>query len=189
MASRGGRGGGRGGVVGGIGRGGSEECIYDLNFVVPVEEPKPPRYQSIHDPLVPPTATTFARQGSEKAKVGNLSASSSSSRGHRRAPSAGCKPPLPSRSHKPIFNLSASKDFVTANAVSVILAEPRRPAPQPALGKDPLDAPLEKENFGRVPPYLAEIKCKIKAEETLIRNLQRVSNQTQNATMPNHCSH
>ena len=71
------------------------------------------------------------------------------------------KAPVPSRAEKPVMGLVTNKNFITANAVEVILAAP---------GKVPQPAPRAtlKPDYGQVPTYLATVKAKIAEEHDLI---------------------
>ena len=62
------------------------------------------------------------------------------------------KPPVPSRSEQPSCGLHSQKDYVRANAIENILAEPKaRSGAQQALpGKHP---------YGKVPRYLKRVKA------------------------------
>merc|ERR1719440_1464891 len=76
------------------------------------------------------------------------------------------KPDVPKTSDAPVMNLVSSKNFVVANAVETILAAPKK-AQQGA--KDY----LQKEDYGKVPKYLKNIKQDIDAEYDYIRQLQQ----------------
>mmetsp|Transcript_51776 Transcript_51776/g.145439 ORF Transcript_51776/g.145439 Transcript_51776/m.145439 type:complete len:275 (-) Transcript_51776:209-1033(-) len=80
--------------------------------------------------------------------------------------SARLKPAVPSRHETPIHNLVTSKNFVMANAVEAILSTPRERGDS---GKDY----LRKEDYGKVPKYLAHIKRDIQDEFDYIRQLQQ----------------
>merc|ERR1719440_2580594 len=75
------------------------------------------------------------------------------------------KPDVPKTSDAPVMNLVSSKNFVVANAVETILAAPKK-AQQGA--KDY----LRKDDYGKVPKYLTNIKQDIEAEYEYIRQLQ-----------------
>jgi hypothetical protein len=75
------------------------------------------------------------------------------------------KPPVPRITEKPIMNLVSSKNFVTANAVENILSAPKK------VGTDVKDY-LHKEDYGKVPQYLQQIKRDIAEEYDYIRHLQ-----------------
>lgn len=59
-------------------------------------------------------------------------------------------PSLPDPKDKPIMNLVTSKNFIVANAVEAILAAPKK------VPNNDMDF-LNKEDFGKVPPYLTKI--------------------------------
>lgn len=75
------------------------------------------------------------------------------------------KPDVPKTSDMPVMNLVTSKNFVVANAVETILAAPKKVTSQ---AKDY----LSKEDYGKVPKYLKNIKQDIQAEYDYIRQLQ-----------------
>jgi len=75
------------------------------------------------------------------------------------------KPGVPKTSDVPVMNLVTSKNFVVANAVETILAAPKKVTSQ---AKDY----LSKEDYGKVPKYLQNIKQDIDAEYDYIRMLQ-----------------
>merc|ERR1712159_574280 len=86
------------------------------------------------------------------------------------------RPALPGKDDKPIMNLVTSKNFVVANAVETILAAPKK-TQQGA--KDY----LSKEDYGKVPKYLKNIKQDIEAEYDYIRQLQEQEMQEQQSQM------
>lgn len=67
------------------------------------------------------------------------------------------KPTVPKKEEKPVMNLVTSKNFVVANAVETILAAPKR------VSQGAKDY-LNKEDFGKVPKYLQQVKSDIDAE-------------------------
>merc|ERR1719247_1409453 len=75
------------------------------------------------------------------------------------------KPPVPKRDEKPIMNLVSSKNFVTANAVENILAAPKKVVQE-------VPDYLHKDDYGKVPAYLTQIKRDIEEEDDYIRRLQ-----------------
>merc|ERR1712113_905141 len=88
------------------------------------------------------------------------------------------QPPVPRASDAaPICNLVTSKNFVVANAVETILAAPKKTA---QTTKDYLN----KEDYGKVPKYLGQIKADIDAEYAYIAELQNQSMQDQYAQRP-----
>jgi len=71
------------------------------------------------------------------------------------------KPSLPDKSDRPVVGITTNKNFVTANAVEAILMEPRQPKPgQPNY--------LLKEDYGKVPDYLALVKEEVRRENDMI---------------------
>ena len=67
---------------------------------------------------------------------------------------------MPSRDDVPPHGLVTAKNFIIANAVETILAEPKRvEGPPPAT---------QKKEFGQVPKYLQKIKSKIAEEKEIV---------------------
>jgi hypothetical protein len=75
------------------------------------------------------------------------------------------KPDVPKTFDTPVMNLVTSKNFVVANAVETILAAPKK------VSQGAKDY-LSKEDYGKVPKYLRNIKQDIEAEYDYIRMLQ-----------------
>lgn len=71
------------------------------------------------------------------------------------------KDPIPSKDERPIMGITTSKNFVTANAVEAILQVPK------PTGSLELNY-MKKEDFGKVPAYLAQVKEEIKRENEMI---------------------
>lgn len=71
----------------------------------------------------------------------------------------------PKRGEVPVMNLVTNKNFIVANAVETILAQPRKI-------KDNTKDYLSKEDYGKVPKYLTHIKKDIQAEYDYIGQLQ-----------------
>eukprot|EP01040_Poterioochromonas_malhamensis_P012141 gene12141-13277_t len=71
------------------------------------------------------------------------------------------KEQVPPKDDKPIMGITTSKNFITANAVEAILQAPRRP-PQKELNY------LKKEDYGKVPAYLTQVKDEIRRENEMI---------------------
>lgn len=69
---------------------------------------------------------------------------------------------VPRLSEAPIMNLVTSKNFIVANAVEAILAMPRK------LGFEGKDY-MKKEDYGKTPKYLKNIKQDIRDEMDYIR--------------------
>ncbi|CAD7922497.1 unnamed protein product [Amoebophrya sp. A120] len=75
------------------------------------------------------------------------------------------KPALPGKEEKPIMNLVTSKNFIVANAVENILMAPKKE-------KNSEEDFLNKDDYGKVPAYIGQIKKDIEAEYQYIRDLQ-----------------
>lgn len=71
------------------------------------------------------------------------------------------KAPIPNKYERPIMGIKTSKNFVTANAVEAILQVPR----VTEVGE--LNY-LKKEDFGKIPQYLTQVKEEIKRENEMI---------------------
>merc|ERR1712066_642804 len=80
--------------------------------------------------------------------------------------SGGKKGGPPRRSEaKPVMNLVTSKNFIVANAVETILAAPKKVTVE-------VKDYLKKEDYGKVPRYLTQVKSDIDAEYEYIRQLE-----------------
>lgn len=75
------------------------------------------------------------------------------------------KPQVPKASEKPIMNIVSDKNFITANAVDVILAPARKPAEPAALY-------TQKPGYGQRPEYLDEVNRDIELEQSYIRKIR-----------------
>ena len=74
---------------------------------------------------------------------------------------------VPTRYEKPIMGIKTSKNFVTANAVEAILMVPKQ------TGTGDLNY-TKKEDFGKVPAYLTQVKEEIRRENEMIERYRRV---------------
>lgn len=70
-------------------------------------------------------------------------------------------PNVPDRSDKPVLGIRTNKNFITANAVQAILQIPR------VVDKGEENY-LEKEDYGKVPSYLGDVKEEIRREKDMI---------------------
>lgn len=104
-----------------------------------------------------------------REKIGSGIPSSKPGKFHRAT--ATKKPALPSKKDRPVYGLKSSKNFVVANAVENILAAPK---PGKAMAADY----LHKEDFGKVPAYLHEVKAEIAAEDEFVRGMLEASEET-----------
>ncbi|CAK76172.1 unnamed protein product (macronuclear) [Paramecium tetraurelia] len=66
------------------------------------------------------------------------------------------KPQIPKLDDKPIMGLKQHKNFIATNAIDVILANPKRKQSEPDWTK--------KSAYGKVPPYLTQIKDTLKEQ-------------------------
>lgn len=75
------------------------------------------------------------------------------------------KPNVPLRNERPVMGLKTDKNFVIANAVENTMAVPTKAAPpQQPLATD-------REDFGKVPQYINEIKQDLNARKQLIAEM------------------
>lgn len=70
-------------------------------------------------------------------------------------------PEVPDRSDKPVLGIRTNKNFITANAVQAILQVPR-------IVDKGEENYLEKEDYGKVPSYLNDVKEEIRREKDMI---------------------
>lgn len=70
-------------------------------------------------------------------------------------------PDVPDRSEKPVLGIRTNKNFITANAVQAILQVPR-------IVDKGEENYLEKEDYGKVPSYLNDVKEEIRREKDMI---------------------
>ncbi len=71
------------------------------------------------------------------------------------------KGPVPKKDEKPVMGIRTTKNFVTANAVEAILQVPR------VIEQGELNY-FKKEDFGKIPAYLAGVKEEIRRENEMI---------------------
>ncbi|CEM33745.1 unnamed protein product [Vitrella brassicaformis CCMP3155] len=83
------------------------------------------------------------------------------------------RPPVPAANDKPVMNLVSDKNFITANAVDVILAPPRRRLP-------PTQDFLKKADYGMTPDYLHKVKQDIANEYEYVRKLHEEELESRN---------
>lgn len=68
---------------------------------------------------------------------------------------------LPARSERPVMGIKTGKNFITANAVEAILQVPR------VVESGELNY-MKKEDFGKVPAYLTQVREEIRRENEMI---------------------
>jgi len=73
------------------------------------------------------------------------------------------KPAVVRKDDKPKLAQPSTKNFLISNAQSVMLAEPKRLPKKPNF--------LEKEDYGKVPDYLNQVKAQIESEKEQLRQL------------------
>jgi len=86
------------------------------------------------------------------------------------------KASLPTRDDKPLMNLVTSKNFIVANAVENILAQPKK-VPEAEMRW------TQKEDYGRVPEYLPTLKEGIAAEREMIMGMMAEQMEHANPNM------
>ena len=64
------------------------------------------------------------------------------------------------------MGLVSAKNYVTANAVENILAQPKK-GPEPPIN------PMKKPGFAKVPSYLKTVKKKIEAEKAIVQEFHQ----------------
>lgn len=174
------------------------ESIYNL---VPREYTAPlklPMHRSQHDPSHGVTGSTFGCHGTTRlpgagaivkksgAIFGPNSLAESDTK-HKSAINAikaeaeskepfrykdKTRGPVPKPEDRPVHGITSNKNYVTANAVEVILSVPRH-TKQPELNY------LEKEDYGKIPEYLKHVKEEVKRENEMVENYVREQMGTQ----------
>lgn len=158
------------------------EAIYNW---IKEEQPvpaKPRRYRSKHNPKAPVSGSTLRVQKSAAGTFGRptkgsnprnfLKAGSKVGKGtstigrpKRFTRTTGArKAAVPRRDERPVYGLKTSKNFVVSNAVENILAAPKM------VDNGRLDY-TKKEDYGKVPAYLGEVKSQIAEERDLIQQM------------------
>jgi len=160
------------------------ESIYALvpkEYTVPV---KPPMHKSYHDPNAHISGSTFGCRGTTRLPgAGMISKKDGALFGPskippvkslRRSPSPESKSkgqsfhyddrrkgPIPPKDEKPVMGIKTTKNFITANAVEAILQVPR------VVEVGELNY-LKKEDYGKSPAYLEQVKEEIRRENEMI---------------------
>lgn len=80
------------------------------------------------------------------------------------------KPAVPTKDDKPIMGLKSDKNYITANAVDVILMQTKK-KPQTE------ETYLNKKSYGKVPNYLHKLKEDVENEYKTIREMQLRSDE------------
>eukprot|EP00878_Enallax_costatus_P019560 GHUV01020637.1.p1 GENE.GHUV01020637.1~~GHUV01020637.1.p1 ORF type:complete len:256 (+),score=61.15 GHUV01020637.1:715-1482(+) len=164
-----------------------EESIYNLLPRPRVVMPRPPMYHSKHPGEVDP-----AQFGGPKARpaatmgkpVGhNADPPEAFLRSHAKEPvltqptltrpKEKVKPPVPAKEEKPVMGLKSNKNFITTNAVEVILSSPKK-------GQKEEKSYLERPGFGKVPVYLKRNQQQIAREQQQIEEYLRLREQPAN---------
>jgi hypothetical protein len=91
-------------------------------------------------------------------------------------PKTKLKAPLPNKNERPIMGLVSAKNYITANAVENILAQPKRLPPEPVPA-------TMRADFGKVPGYLKTVRKQIDHEKAIVAEFNnRMAQQTQQAS-------
>lgn len=176
----------------------AEENIFNLVPQKPPTPPKPPMYQSKtadkplssfghqsgkHSNFGKPTGSyktkpqDYMRSFQKSHKVDTLKTlkKASPEKVLLKPENSRRHPPVPSRDDKPIMGLVTNKNFIVANAVEVILAQPRK------LNQEPAHF-MTNEGYGEVPKYLGEIKQAINDEYSAIKEIMAAQEEASQAT-------
>jgi hypothetical protein len=171
----------------------SDESIYNLVPREYVAQPKQPMFRSKHDPNTVYPGSTFGCDGTTRLiGAGKLMKKEFSHFGPSRTRTTDTSPTstlkaaakeslvsstgeslvkfrssqrrdkIPSKDDKPVYGIRSSKNFITANAVEAILKVPK------SLESKELNY-LKKEDYGKVPEYLSQVKEEIKRENEMIQ--------------------
>ncbi|RNF19704.1 enkurin [Trypanosoma conorhini] len=83
------------------------------------------------------------------------------------------KDDIPGRHDKPIMGLKTDKNYVVANAVESVLAIPSKCIPPPE------NRAVDREDFGKVPTYLGEVKAEIEERHALVARLKAAQREAE----------
>jgi hypothetical protein len=75
------------------------------------------------------------------------------------------KPAVPTLKDKPIMGLKSDKNYITANAIDVILMAPKKKKIEEI-------SYLNKKSYGKVPEYISKLKEEVEKEYKTIREMQ-----------------
>lgn len=151
-----------------------EESIY--NLLPPTQEvpTRPPRHTSKFPGKVDPKLFAFGQNKAQlHATFGlpnghNAQHPTQYVRAHEKEPALPdpkppsnpkekVRPPVPGKDEKPVLGLQSNKNFITANAVEVILAKPKK-VPQDEF------VWTSRPGYGKTPVYLRRNKARVAAE-------------------------
>lgn len=176
------------------------ESIYNLIPEAEQPKQKTRRYRSKYPHQTPPTASTFGRGQATTVKTTNLGGDYALETVNHKYIKSGAtfgrptehysdptnymtkntKAPLPQPKQfayksrrkaktvkvddKPVMGLSSGTNFIKENALAAIMQEPKvKTMPEPRY--------RDKEGFGQVPEYLADVKAEIAAERQYIQEV------------------
>lgn len=110
--------------------------------------------------------SNFLRKGSRSFSQNKLSEKKKQCVDKTKMSEKNRKPSVPFRDDKPVLGLKTCKNFITSNAVDMILSSQSNS--QKKNKWDENENFLEKENYGKVPDYLKDVKEQISRENELI---------------------
>uniref|UniRef100_A0A7S0WT23 Enkurin domain-containing protein n=1 Tax=Pyramimonas obovata TaxID=1411642 RepID=A0A7S0WT23_9CHLO len=160
----------------------NDESVYALLPPQEIVPHRPPMHRSKHDGRVNPDGFSMGVPKRGKATFGPAHGQAKPDPNHfvkkhsgepilpdPRMPSQTkpkIKAPLPSKNQVPIMGLVSAKNYVTANAVENILAQPKK-------GPEPPVNPMNKPGFAKVPKYLKTVKAKIENEKAIVQEFHQ----------------
>ena len=177
-----------------------EESIYNLIPEAYQPPERPPMYRSKHNPVQPPSYSTFPNKassikhdstgaslyGRRAVPIGHDVSQEitpkrflHSGQGHPPLPPvqkflrdsySGPKPPIPSKEEKPVLGLVTDKNFVVANAVDAVVTAPKRTVLEPPRAVD-------RPSFGKVPDYLSRVKGDLTKERSMLEEIRQRNEQ------------
>mmetsp|Transcript_27518 Transcript_27518/g.46059 ORF Transcript_27518/g.46059 Transcript_27518/m.46059 type:complete len:247 (+) Transcript_27518:107-847(+) len=167
----------------------NEESVYNLLPPQQMVPHKPPVHQSKYDGTVDPGKFTMGVPIRPMGTFGPAHGQRkpdprSFTKKHQgepilpdpRAPSipkTKLKASLPPKNQPPVMGLVSAKNFITANAVENILAQPKKGPETPAMA-------MTQSGFGKVPRYLKTVKTKIAHERAIVEEFhQRMEQEHQ----------
>ncbi|RNF12479.1 enkurin [Trypanosoma rangeli] len=83
------------------------------------------------------------------------------------------KADIPSRYDKPVMGMKTDKNYVVANAVESVLAIPTKCIPPP------VNRAVDRDDFGKVPAYLSEVKAEIEERHALVERLKAAQREAE----------
>jgi len=185
------------------------ESIYELIPKPAVQEEKKPLYRSRHDPLAPPTASTFGRSVASATLETNVGGETTFEPAHpHKGPHAHFGPKVSQKPHPKNFvkkkkqQLPKKGRFVYSDMKKPPLPKASE-GPAPSMGTQPVnfikanatavigaappagaEAPvnfLNKPDFGKVPAYLGQVKQQVSMETQLVQTMMNAQQESKTA--------